>query len=76
MDEDNNVNKTLWFVAGYFVAIMVMMCADYLTKYLASLESSGVIVSPNGASETERDEKVAEKSVELIREYSATEESV
>lgn len=64
-----NFLRTSWFVFGYFAAIGVIYCAERLSAYLSSLESSGVIVSPNGTSQTERDEKVAEESVELIREY-------
>lgn len=74
MDEAPNVNKTLWFVAGYFCAIGVMIFTGWLSEYLSSLESSGVLISPNGTSKTERDEQVAEKSVELIGEYTASEE--
>lgn len=65
----SNVNRTLWFVVGYFSAIGVMFCAEWLSRYLSSLESSGVIVSPNGTAETERDEEVARESVELVKEY-------
>lgn len=69
MEEAPNVNKTLWFVAGYFAAIGVMVITGWLSEYLSSLESSGVIVSTNGTAETKRDEEVAERSVQLIEEY-------
>lgn len=62
---DKNDTKALWiFLLGYFSAIAVMMIADQLSGYLSSLESSGVIVSPNG---NESDE--GEKVTSLVKEY-------
>lgn len=67
MEETNE--RYLWFAVGYLTAIAVEILVSWVSRYLSSLPSSGVVVSMNGTAATEHEEKQVAETIEQVEEH-------